>query len=118
MPRAGLPRSAPRWRTRMTDYDIRELLEDAVADVEPHRGIDDITSRTGRPRRSWIWGTAGAVVATAAVIAAFSVAGLPGLTGNGGGQDPAPATGTAVLPVYYVGTTGLGPRLFREERPV
>jgi hypothetical protein len=69
----------------MTDHDIYDLLEDAVADVEPRRGLPDITARTGRARRSWLWGTAGAVVATAAVIVAVSlVGGLPGSTGTDG----------------------------------
>ena len=36
----------------MTDNDIRDLLEDAVSDVEPRRGLDHITARTGRARRS------------------------------------------------------------------
>jgi hypothetical protein len=69
----------------MNDSDIRELLDDAVADVEPRRGLSDISARTGRPRRSWVWGTAGAVVATAAVIAAVSLVGdLPGTSGTSG----------------------------------
>jgi hypothetical protein len=71
----------------MNDHDIRELLDDAVADVEPRRGLSDITARTGRGRRSWVWGTAGAVVATAAVIAAVSLVGnLPGTSDTDGGD--------------------------------
>jgi anti-sigma factor RsiW len=71
------------------DHDIRALLDDAVADVEPRRGLDEITLRTGRSRRSWVWGTAGAVVATAAVIAAVSLVGSLSGTNSGGGQDDA-----------------------------
>jgi hypothetical protein len=103
------------------DRDIRTLLEDAVSDVEPRRGLDEIAARTSPAprRRSWAWGAAGAVAATAAVIAAVvSVTGLPG-TGpsrpgpaDGGTADT--ATSPWVVPVYYVGETGAGPRLFRE----
>ena len=75
----------------MTDQDIHELLDDAVGDVEPRHGLDEINARTDRSRRSWVWPTAGAVVAAAAVIAAVSLVGLPGVTGNGGPQEPAPA---------------------------
>ena len=76
----------------MTDHEIRELLEDAVADVEPRHGLDEITSRTSRSGRSWVWGTAGAVVATAAVIVAVSVVGnLPGTTGTSGNDTAAKA---------------------------
>jgi hypothetical protein len=104
------------------DRDIRTLLEDAVSDVEPRRGLDEITARTTSAprRRPWAWGTAGAVLATAAVVAAVvAVTGLPG----SGPSRPGPADGgtadTAtspwVVPVYYVGDTGAGPRLFRER---
>jgi hypothetical protein len=77
---------------QMNDSDIRELLDDAVADVEPRRGLSDISARTGRARRSWLWGTAGAVVATAAVIVAVSVVGgLPGTSGTSGNGTVAKA---------------------------
>ena len=76
----------------MHDQDIRGLLDDAVADVEPRGGLDQITARTARGRRSWVWGTAGAVVATAAVIVAVSVVGgLPGTTGKSGNDTVAKA---------------------------
>jgi immunoglobulin-like protein involved in spore germination len=77
---------------QMNHGDIRELLDDAVADVEPRRGLSDISARTGRARRSGLWGTAGAVVATAAVIVAVSVVGgLPGTTGTSGNDTAAQA---------------------------
>lgn len=76
----------------MSDHDIRDLLEDAVADVEPQGGLGQITARTGHQRRSWVWGTAGAVVATAAVIVAVSVVGgLPGTTDTSGNDTVAKA---------------------------
>jgi hypothetical protein len=104
-----------------SDHDIRALLDDAVADVEPRRGLDDITARTGRGRRSRIWGTAGAVVATAAVIASVSLVGrLPGTTGTGGDDGAGPAREGGAAPssvtVYFVGETAAGPRLFHERR--
>ncbi len=78
--------------TPTDDHDIRTLLDDAVADVEPRGGLDQITSRTTRSRRSWVWGTAGAVLATAAVIVAVSVVGnLPGTTGTSGDDTAAKA---------------------------
>jgi hypothetical protein len=76
----------------MNDQDIRELLEDAVAGVEPRRGLPEISARTGRGRRSGLWATAGAVLATAAVIVAVSVVGgLPGTTGTSGNGTAAQA---------------------------
>lgn len=102
------------------DRRLRLLLEDAVADVHPRRGIDDIRARTGseRPGRSWVWAASGAVVATAATIAAVTV--LLGLPGSGG-TGPAPSqnqvpAGPRLVSVYFVGDTGVGPRLFLERR--
>ena len=104
------------------DRDIRTLLEDAVSDVEPRRGLDEITARTTSAprRRPWAWGTTGAVVATAAIVAAVvAVTGLPGSgparPGPAGGGTADTATSPWVVPVYYVGDTGAGPRLFREK---
>jgi hypothetical protein len=104
--------------TPTNDHDIRALLDDAVADVEPRRGLDEISSRTGRSRRSWVWGTAGAVVATAAVIAAVSLVSLPGTNAGGGGDDAGPARegSPKSVTVYFVGHTGQGQRLFGESR--
>ena len=67
---------------------------------------------------SWIWVTAGAVVATAATIGAVSVVtGLP----RAGGAGPRPpddheTTTPQLVTVYFVGDTGAGPRLFAERR--
>jgi hypothetical protein len=127
------------------DDDIRTLLEDAVADVEPRHGLEELRARTGSrsgSRRPWIWGAGGAMLATAATITAFAVFNDAGTTDaeppvaggpsgavttadtpsdaptTQGPSDPASeptgdATGPAV-PVYYVGDTSRGPRLFRE----
>jgi hypothetical protein len=132
------------------DDDIRTMLEDAVSDVEPRHGLDQIRARTGNPagtRRPWLWGAGGAMLATAATVAAFAVFGGPGTTDAGpgfaAGPDGTPAatagtaptdrasepassptdgasstaaagTGDSTVPVYYVGDTSRGPRLFRE----
>ena len=118
----------------MTGYDedrVRALLEEAVEDVEPGYALGTIRARTtggSSSRRRWGPAVAGAVVATAATVAV--VASL----GHGAGPSPddhgavagAPSPSTAqqtpstelpaeaLVPVYYVGDTSHGPRLFRE----
>ena len=54
------------------DHDLRALLDDAVSDVEPRGGLGEIRgAHLPRPAPAlWAWGAAGAVAATAAVIAA------------------------------------------------
>lgn len=129
--------------------DLRVLLEDAVADVEPRLGLADIEARTGLapPRRPWFRGALAAgiaVAATAATVAAVTVvtdrspeqrtdappaastspdptpsAGADEPTpapseGSTQGPTPAPTTSAGLLPVYYVGDTPAGPRLYRE----
>ncbi|MGZ8736434.1 MAG: Gmad2 immunoglobulin-like domain-containing protein [Nocardioides sp.] len=118
------------------DDSLRELLEDAVSGVEPRHGLDSIRSRTKvhtMSNRPWILGAGAAVVATAATIAAFAVLGgdagttssepppasSPSAAGTtdasptkSSSEEPGPTTAT--IPVYYVGETGQGPRLYRE----
>lgn len=116
---------------------LRDLLDGAVSDVEPRGGLDAITSRTkvsSMSTRPWLYAVTGAVVATAATIAAFAVLGND--TTATSGPDPVdspsptatkPATeepttdasptdegDQTALPVYYLGDTGRGPRLYRE----
>ena len=125
----------------MNDDHLRNLLEDAVSDVEPRHGLDTIRSRTADPpaRRPWVWGVGGAVLATAATIAAFAVlSNDPGTTdaepdfvgsptpSESGPVDPGrtasterpeqpePAPTETTVPVYFVGDTSRGVRLFRE----
>jgi len=110
---------------RPTDDDrIRDLLDEAVADVEPTYGLDRIRARTAtRRRRTWAWGAGGAVLATAATIAA--VVSLGGL-GSSGDDEPGPADrsvptasgGSPTGLLYFVGPTGQGPRLFAEQRQI
>lgn len=116
---------------------LRELLDDAVAGVEPRHGLGSIQSRTKvhpMSNRPWLLVVGTAVVATAATIAAFAVVGDdsgttrtdPGpaaaSTKDAPAKDESPSESTsesqapspAALPVYYVGQTGQGPRLYRE----
>jgi hypothetical protein len=93
------------------DDDLRELLTDAVADVEPAYRLDTIKARTTRPpkRRGW-YAVGGAVLAAAAVVTAVSVVSddnRPRREGPAAGPDHAVA-------LYFVGDTPQGPRLFRE----
>ncbi len=115
------------------DERMRGLLDDAVSDVEPRHSLDEIRRRTspGRTRRPWTWAAGAAAVATAATITAVALAGgSPGMTGaqDPGFADGSPTAGDATsqgpveqevsrvvtVPVYYVGGTSRGPRLFRE----
>jgi hypothetical protein len=119
------------------DERIRRLLDEAVSDVEPRDALDSIHARTKvspmRSKRSWILG--GAVVATAATVAAVAMLsnGTPEQrndVGPAATASPSPtedATPTEeptetqtpeptmeAVPVYYVGDTSRGVRLYRE----
>jgi hypothetical protein len=123
--------------------DLGRLLNDAVSDIEPRSGIQAIRSRTSAKEsamtttRSWIFGAFGAAVATAAVITGVVLAGNnnPSADQNGDPANPTspsadvtneptddptepttsePPAGGAAVPVYYVGETPQGPRLYRE----
>jgi hypothetical protein len=93
---------------------LRELLEEAVSDVEPRRGLDAIRTRTAASRRRpWLIGAAAAVIGSAAVVGAVVGWG----TGPDSRRPPAgPDHGLSrLLTVYYVGDTAAGPRLFPER---
>jgi Immunoglobulin-like domain of bacterial spore germination/Sporulation and spore germination len=126
----------------MNDEQIRDLFEEAVGDVSPREGLDAIRARTRHPsgRRAWRWVSAGAVVATAATIAAVAAlssgprtpAEHPVVAGSTGVTKPHPSAGRTqttkaaeptppvaagkptAVPVYFAGSTSHGPRLFRE----
>jgi hypothetical protein len=125
----------------MTDHELRhlrDLLTDAVADVEPAHALDEIRARTTTTKRHWPYAAGGAMLAVAASVAAFAMLGndtTPRATDPGTTTSPsasatepptAPPTGTpsaspvrppsAVVAVYYVGDTPDGPRLYREFR--
>jgi len=126
------------------DEQMRRLLDDAVSDVEPRDSLDSIRARTKVKdmsiRRNWFLGAGAAAVATAATIAAVTVMG--GSPGTTGAQDPgyagtesptasnkpstepsastdgSPEATSTTVPVYYVGETSRGPRLYREFHTV
>jgi hypothetical protein len=117
----------------MNEYDDRRLaalLSEAVDDLEPTESLDAIRERTRvtpiSSRRPWLFATGGAVLATAAAVTAVALAtgSLSGPTadpppGESGSPteavDPTPTDGaTNVVPVYLVGETPSGARLYRE----
>ena len=116
------------------DDRLRTLFDDAVSDVEPRGGLDRIQARTAtRTRRPWVWGAGGAVLATAATVAAVAMlTSGPGTTDAGPGPAPAtqpskpaqtsatePPGGTPVtVSVYFAGDTTRGTRLFKETHQV
>jgi hypothetical protein len=124
------------------DERLRALLDDAVSDVEPRPALEQIQARTKvtpmSSKRPWILAAAGAVVATAATVVAVTVltgdepstTSGPAASATPTPSEPAaesptepaeptgePSTGSGesvAVPVYYVGDTNTGPRLFRE----
>ncbi len=134
--------------TGSEDDRVRRLLNDAVADVEPRDSLDSIRSRTAatplfRSSRPWFLGAAAAAVATAATVTAVALTGdSTGPAGDPNGQfagspsatverspspsqkpDPSQSASpdqrvAMTVPVYFVGETSRGPRLFREFRSV
>jgi hypothetical protein len=128
------------------DAQLRELLQNAVADVEPTHGLGAIRSRTKvhpmSTRHPWLLAAGAAVLATAATITVVNLAGsgnpvdtsddvgpaagpvagktptTPATTSAATGSPTTqPAASGATLPVYYVGDTTHGPRLYREFHP-
>jgi immunoglobulin-like protein involved in spore germination len=94
------------------DDDLRELLTDAVEDVEPAYRLDAIKARTSRPsrRRGW-YAVGGAVLAAAAVVTAVSVV----TDDDRPRREPPIAEGQRITAgLYFVGETPQGPRLYRE----
>jgi hypothetical protein len=91
--------------------ELRDLLTDAVEDVEPQYRLDTIRARTRRahPRRTWFT-VGGAVLAAASVVTAVSVANDDGPRRVG----PAGPDRTSPTALYFVGETPAGPRLYRE----
>jgi hypothetical protein len=115
----------------MNDDQLRALLDDAVSDVEPRGSLDEIRSRTTatHSRRPWAWGAGGAVLATAATIAAIAVLSSgPGTTDGGPGpaaatQPTGPQTSATepqsrTVTGYYVVQTKRGPLLYPESHVV
>lgn len=112
---------------------LRETLDDAVRDVEPRRGLDDIAqSLQSRPRRLAPWAAGAAGLLVAATVGGIALAGglwseepqdSPAGPATTSAPDPSPSAeepagepGVGSLPVYYLGDTPTGPRLYREFR--
>lgn len=111
------------------DPRLAELLSDAVSDVQPADRLAAIQAETKgsamNTPRPWLLATTGAALAAAAVVTAVALT-----TGTGAQQakDPTPGNsisqtpdespsntpGMTAIPVYYVGDTPSGPRLYRE----
>lgn len=110
----------------MSDDDwVRRTLHDAVDDIRPEDALDVIRSRTTRPaarRAGWAWATGGAAIGLAATVTAVAVLGqLGGSDDDTGGiatTTPTPSVTASnfafSMPVYFVGDTPAGPRLYRE----
>jgi Immunoglobulin-like domain of bacterial spore germination len=121
---------------------LADLLSDAVSGVEPEDRLGAIRARTrgttmsttSSSRRPWLFAAGGAALATAAVVTAVallsggpSTSPEPGPAASGSttaaaGDSASPSESVAepmvAVPVYYVGETPLGPRLYREFQSV
>jgi hypothetical protein len=91
--------------------ELRELLTDAVSDVEPVYRLSEIQARVHRPARRGWYAVGGAILAAAAVVTAVSLS-----ENDGVGRDNAPPASNSghAVGLYFVGDTPDGPRLFRE----
>lgn len=100
------------------DNEVRELLTDAVSDVEPAHRLAEIQARTARPDRRARWYVAGgAMLATAAAVTTFAVVTnleSDDATDPDPAPDPTEAVETHAVPAYYIGETPHGLRLYRE----
>ena len=114
--------------------DLRRVLHDAVSDVQPHGTLDDIRSRTEKVdpmTKRWFLPTIAVAAVMAAVVGgAFWLVNDDDSTGGPSGtpthrtstspspSNPSgtPGTDTAerAVPIYYVGLTAHGKKLFRE----
>lgn len=124
----------------MTDDDLRNLLNDAVSDVHPDDARQAIRHQTEKvtpmKNNSWLMATLGAAAAVAVIAGGLALINRddnnpvngpvtsPTSTPTTASSDPTQSptgdpTGTAEdrtvkVPVYYVGETPRGPKLFRE----
>ncbi len=102
--------------------DLTTLFHDTVDDLEPTDRLAEIRRRTQTRPRSYRWYAVGGVsLATAAAVAAIAVLGNQGppkADDNGlvtsPSSDQSATAGESAYPVYYLGETPGGTRLFRE----
>jgi hypothetical protein len=115
-----------------SDDDVRRVLHDAVSDVHPHGTLDDIRSRTDQvvPMKRWFLPTLAVAAVMALVVGgAFwlvhdsddPAAGPSGTPTQGSSPTGTPSqssdtgtTSTRAVPIYYVGDTAHGEKLYRE----
>lgn len=107
----------------MNDQLMRELLHEVADEVEPGDRLGAIRAATA-PRRTsrgwWVAGGAGLLAASVVTAFALTTGGAPSSEPDPAG--PAPTTAgddvpdamDRVVPVYFVGDTPAGPRLYRE----
>ena len=112
------------------DSDLRSLFEDAVSDVHPEGRTSEIRARAERPSAGrWVSLTVAAAVAVVVVIVGGAwlaqqqsgdapAAGRGSTTKEPTGQPSSQARRTIQVPVYFVGSTAAGPRLFAETHVV
>ena len=111
----------------MSTDTIKDLLHEVTDAVEPDDRIDAIRAATAaggrRTGRGW-WAAGGVGLVAASVVTALALSTGGGLQGSDPGPaeeptattsatEPNPVTSRAV-PVYFVGDTPSGPRLYRE----
>jgi hypothetical protein len=101
--------------TDTEDRELRALLHDAVADVEPTGTPDDLHARLDQqPRRAWL-----PLTLAAAVVTALVLVGVPLLLDRGPSTPPAAAPADTVDVVAYAAVeTPSGPRLVADRREV
>jgi hypothetical protein len=115
------------------DEDLRRLFHDAVSDVHPRNALDDIRARTDQESpmsKRWFLPTLAVAAVMAAVVGgafwlvndddpATHASGTPttpvpsSTPSTTGSASPGDVAGRAV-PVYYVGDTARGTKLYRE----
>lgn len=105
------------------DRWLRETLDSAVNEVEPAAALGAIRARTTGPARGpgWRWaagGVAAGVAATLVTIALLPTSGPTRTAPGPAGPPTATAPAMRAAPVYYVGDTPFGPRLYREFQQV
>ncbi|NYE37825.1 hypothetical protein F4692_002958 [Nocardioides cavernae] len=106
----------------MNDQLIRDLLHEVADDVEPGDrwgAIQAATAPRGTGRGWWVAGGAGLLAASVVTAFALTTGGAP--SSQPAPVGPAPTTASdlpdamdRLVPVYFVGDTPSGPRLYRE----
>jgi hypothetical protein len=114
---------------RSDDDGLRRALHDAVSAISPHGTLDDIRSRTDKvvPMKRWFLPTLAVAAVVAVVVGgAFwlvhddEARTTPAGTPSQGAVSPSPtaptdtASSRRAVPVYFVGATAHGKKLYRE----